>query len=123
MYLHDTQTGTTKLLSEHAGDMQFNPQYFSLDGRNYYISPTMGVNICTWQAMTLLVERNKSGRCALGLMYASLSRNGKYRVVAINNDARTEIKIYDESQGGKKVEVAGLPEGDITGVNISDSEN
>jgi dipeptidyl aminopeptidase/acylaminoacyl peptidase len=43
-------------------------------------------------------------------------------VVGVNNDARTEIKIYDESNGGKRVEVAGLPEGDIRGVNISDSE-
>lgn len=44
-------------------------------------------------------------------------------MVAINQDARTEIKIYDESNGGKLLKIEGLPVGDITGVNISDSEN
>jgi dipeptidyl aminopeptidase/acylaminoacyl peptidase len=43
-------------------------------------------------------------------------------VVAINNDARTEIKIYDEGNGGNLLTIDGLPDGDITGVNISNSE-
>ena len=58
----------------------------------------------------------------MGYYVAYLSHNGKYRVVAVNNDARTEIKIYDETNGSKRVEIPGLPKGDITGVNISDSE-
>ena len=55
-------------------------------------------------------------------MGSYISRTGKYRVTVINNDARTEIKIYDESYGGNELKIEGLPEGDITGVNISDSE-
>jgi hypothetical protein len=43
-------------------------------------------------------EKAKVEEAPWDVMYAALSRNGKYRVVAINNDARTEIKIYDESQ-------------------------
>jgi dipeptidyl aminopeptidase/acylaminoacyl peptidase len=49
------------------------------------------------------------------------SRNGKYRVIATNEDARTKIKVYDEASG-KPVPLPPLPEGDITGVRISDSE-
>src|SRR5690606_8739549 len=56
------------------------------------------------------------------IMYTYESRNGRYRVVAVNNDARTEMKIYDQSADGKLITIPGLPEGDITGVNISDSE-
>lgn len=56
------------------------------------------------------------------IMFANISRNGKYRYVAINNDARTELKLYDESAGGKQMIIQGIPDGDITGVNISDSE-
>ena len=41
--------------------------------------------------------------------------------MATNEDARTKIKIYEEATG-KLVPLPALPEGDITGVNISDSE-
>ena len=53
--------------------------------------------------------------------YTYFSRNGKYRVVATNEDARTKIKIYEEATG-KLVPLPALPEGDITGVNISPNE-
>jgi dipeptidyl aminopeptidase/acylaminoacyl peptidase len=53
-------------------------------------------------------------------MFATISRNGKYRVVGINNDARTEVKIYDEN--GQVIKIPGLPAGDVTNVTISDSE-
>jgi len=123
MYLYDTQTGTTKLLSEHSGNVQYSPQYFSLDGKKlFYLTDEGGEfqYLASYDVGT--GEKKKVEDAPWDLMYAYISRNGKYRVVAVNNDARTEIKIYDESQGGKKLEIAGLPEGDITGVNISDSE-
>ncbi len=47
--------------------------------------------------------------------------NGKYRVTAVNEDARTKIKIYDTATG-KLVPLPQLPNADITGVNISRSE-
>ena len=53
--------------------------------------------------------------------YTYFSRNGKYRVTAINEDARTKIKIYDTTTG-KLVALPQLPNADITGVNISPSE-
>lgn len=36
MYLLDTQSGATKLLSPHEGNAQYNAQYFSLDGQTLY---------------------------------------------------------------------------------------
>ncbi|MBY0433515.1 MAG: S9 family peptidase, partial [Cyclobacteriaceae bacterium] len=36
MYLLDTQSGKMQLLSKHEGDAQYNPQYFSLDGKKLY---------------------------------------------------------------------------------------
>jgi dipeptidyl aminopeptidase/acylaminoacyl peptidase len=123
MHLLDTQTGKTKLLSEHSGDIQYNPQYFSLDGKKLFYLTDEGSEFMYLANYDIATgEKAKVEEAPWDLMYASLSRNGKYRVVAINNDARTQIKIYDESNGGKLIEVAGLPEGDITGVNISDSE-
>ncbi|HEV8511977.1 MAG TPA: S9 family peptidase [Cyclobacteriaceae bacterium] len=123
MYLLDSQTGKTKLLSEHEGDIQYSPQYFSLDGKKLFYLTNEGSEFMYLASYDIATgTKAKVEEAPWDLSYASISRNGKYRVVAINNDARTEIKIYDESAGGKQLEIAGLPEGDITGVNISDSE-
>jgi dipeptidyl aminopeptidase/acylaminoacyl peptidase len=123
MFLLDTQTGKSKLLSEHQGDIQYSPQYFSLDGKKLFYLTNEGSEYMYLAGYDVATgTKTKVEEAPWDILYASLSRNGKYRVVAINNDARTEIKIYDESAGGKRIEVAGLPEGDITGVNISDSE-
>jgi dipeptidyl aminopeptidase/acylaminoacyl peptidase len=123
MYLLDTQSGKTELLSAHEGDVQYNPQYFSLDGKKLIYLTNEGSEFMYLASYDIESKtKSKIEEAPWDIMYASLSRNGKYRVVAINNDARTEIKIYDESNGGKLLKIDGLPEGDITGVNISDSE-
>jgi len=123
MYLLDTQTGTTKLLSEHTGDAQYDPQYFSMDGKKLFYLTDEGSEFTYLASYDIATgAKQKVEEAPWDVMYAYLSRNGKYRVVAINNDARTEIKIYDESSGGKQLEIKGVPEGDITNVNISDSE-
>lgn len=123
MYLLDTQSGKTELLSAHTGDVQYSPQYFSLDGTKLIYLTNEGSEFMYLASYDIASKaKTKLEEAPWDIMYSSLSRNGKYRVVAINNDARTEIKIYDESDGGKLIKVGGLPEGDITGVNISDSE-
>ena len=123
MYLLDTQSGQTKLISEHTGDVTYNPQYFSLDGKKMYYLTDEGSEFAYLASYDVVSgEKAKVEEAPWDIMYAYLSQNGKYRVVAINNDARTEIKIYDESDGGKLLKIDGLPEGDITGVNISNSE-
>jgi dipeptidyl aminopeptidase/acylaminoacyl peptidase len=123
MYLLDTQTGNLQVLSPHEGDVQYNPQYFSLDGKKLYYLTDEGsefTHLASYDVTT--GEKKKVEEAPWDIVSAYLSRNGKYRVVVINNDARTEIKIYNESEGGKLVSVPGLPEGDVNGVNISDSE-
>jgi len=123
MYLLDTQSGKTELLSAHEGDVQYSAQYFSLDGTKLIYLTNEGSEFMYLASYDIASKtKTKLEEALWDIMYSSLSRNGKYRVVAINNDARTEIKIYDESSGGKLLKVEGLPEGDITGVNISDSE-
>lgn len=123
MYLLDTQTGSSKLISEHTGNVQYTPQFFSLDGKKLFYLTDDGSEYAYLASYDIGTrEKTKVEEAPWDIMYAYLSRNGKYRVVAINKNARTQIKIHDENSGGKLLEVAGLPEGDITGVNISASE-
>jgi dipeptidyl aminopeptidase/acylaminoacyl peptidase len=123
MYLFDSQSKKTKHLSAHEGNAQFTPQYFSLDGKKLFYLTDEGSEYTYLSSYDIASgEKKKVEDAPWDIMYAYLSRNGRYRVVAVNNEARTEVKIYDEANGDKKIQVDGLPEGDITGVTISDSE-
>jgi dipeptidyl aminopeptidase/acylaminoacyl peptidase len=123
MYLLDTQTGKTKHLSPHEGDVTYNPQYFSLDGKKLFYTTDEGSEYAYLSSYDITSgEKAKVEEAPWDIWGSYISRNGKYRVTVINNDARTEIKIYDEANGGAPLKVEGLPEGDVTGVNISDSE-
>ena len=121
MYLFDTQSGELKLLSSHTGSVQFSPQYFSLDGKQLIYLTDEGseyMYLATYNIAT--GEHQMLENAPWDISYSYISKNGKYRVVAINNDAKTEMKIYDRT--GNLIELPELPAGEITGVNISDSE-
>jgi dipeptidyl aminopeptidase/acylaminoacyl peptidase len=123
IHLLDTHTGKSKVITEHTGDVMYNPQYFSIDGKKLFYLTDEGSEFMYLASYDIATgEKKKVEEAPWDIMYAYLSKTGKYRVVAVNSDARTEIKIYDESQGSKRLKIAGLPDGDITGVNISDSE-
>ncbi|MFN8692396.1 MAG: S9 family peptidase, partial [Cyclobacteriaceae bacterium] len=120
MYLLDTQSKQMKHISQHEGDMSFNPQYFSLDGKTLYFLTDEGSEFAYLASYDIATgAKAKVEEAPWDIMFAYQSRTGKYRVVAINNDARTEVKIYEN---GKPLEIAGLPAGDVSGVSISDSE-
>jgi dipeptidyl aminopeptidase/acylaminoacyl peptidase len=122
MYLLDTQSGKTKLLSEHVGDVTYTPQYFSHDGTKLFYLTDEGGQFTYLASYDLQSgTKEKVEEAPWDIMYANISRTGKYRVVGINNDARTEVKIYDVATG-QLVQIPGLPPGDVTNVNISASE-
>ena len=123
MYLYSVETGETKLISEHEGDVDFSAQFFSMDGselfyltnKDYEFMYLSAYNIETGESR--IVEQEN-----WDIMYSYLSRTGKYRVSVINNDAKTEVKFFD-GKTGDSLQITGLPEGDISSVTISESEN
>lgn len=55
------------------------------------------------------------------VMYSYTSKNEKYRVIAINEDAQNSLVLID-NETGKTIDFPTVPDGDILGVSISDSE-
>lgn len=55
------------------------------------------------------------------VMYSYLSENEKYRIIGINEDGKTNL-IIKENKTGKNIDFPDIPDGDIKGVNISESE-
>lgn len=55
------------------------------------------------------------------VMYSYLSENEKYRIIGINEDGKTNL-IIKQNKTGKNIDFPDIPDGDIKGVNISESE-
>ena len=55
------------------------------------------------------------------VMYSYLSENEKYRIIGINEDGKNNLIIQDNITG-KNIDFPDIPDGDIKGVNISESE-
>ncbi|TAH17986.1 MAG: S9 family peptidase [Cytophagales bacterium] len=122
MYLYDTQMKQLKLLTKHEGNISYSPQVFSNDSKKLYFTTDEGSEFAYLKSYDINTGKSeKVEETNWDISYMYFSRNEKYRVVGINNDAKTEIKIYTVSDN-QIIKLPSLPNGEITSVNISDSE-
>ncbi len=122
VYLYNVSTKEMKNITPHEGDVSNSPQTFDLKSEYLYFLSNEG-NEFLYVARYNLKDGKREivEKPAWDVSYTAFSQNGKYRVVATNEDARTRIKIYETSTG-KPISLPTLPEGDITGIAISPSE-
>jgi len=121
MYLYNVQTKEMTLLSRHEGDIVFSPQAFSVDSKWLYFLTNEASEfsyIKRYELATGTTERMESTKWDITSL--SFSHNGKYRIVIVNNDARTQIQVTDSAGG--PVELPSLRDLDITSVKVSRGE-
>ncbi|MBT8296604.1 MAG: alpha/beta fold hydrolase, partial [Gramella sp.] len=75
----------------------------------------MSYNIST-EAKTVVFETNWD------VMYSTLSKNDKYRVIAINEDGSNKLILRDE-KNNRQLEMPEFSDGNIVAAKFSDSEN
>lgn len=122
MYLFNLETDMLKHLTPHEGEIVYSPITFGVDNKNLYFLTNENSEFSYLMRYDLDADEFATvEKAPWDIMYAYFSRNGKYLVVGINNDAKTEIKIYDTGTDAP-VQLPSLPDGEITAVNISDSE-
>jgi dipeptidyl aminopeptidase/acylaminoacyl peptidase len=122
MYLYDTETGELKHLSPHEGDINYTPVAFGTDSKSLYYLTDEGSEFTYLKNYHIESGKTETIEEAdWDISFAYFSHNGKYRVVGINNNARTEIKVY-ETATGEQVELPHMPEAAISSINISMSE-
>ncbi|MEY2498407.1 MAG: hypothetical protein QOD12_1963 [Verrucomicrobiota bacterium] len=124
VYLYNTATKEMKNITPHTGDVDNSPATFDVSSKYLYFLSDEGGEfkyIARHDLATGKRDVAEKEKAAWDVSYMAFSQKGKYRVVATNEDARTKIKIYEEATG-KLVPLPPLPDGDITGVNISESE-
>lgn len=122
-YLYDTKTKETKLLTKHDGDVSNTPQGFTPNGKTLLLSTDEGNEFTYVTAYDLATgQRTILDKANWDIMSDYLSYKGHYRVLSINNDARTELKLVDTHKN-QPIALSSLPSGDITGVTIADKED
>lgn len=122
-YLYDIHTKETKLLTAHTGDVSNNPEGFTPDGKKLLIATNAGNEFSYVNTYDLSTGKSQLlDKANWDISADYLSYKGRYRVLSVNNDARTELKIID-SKTNQPIKLSALPAGDITGVTITDSED
>ncbi len=122
VFLYNTATKEIKNITAHTGDVANGAETFDINSKYLYYLTDAGSEFRYVARYDLATGKSDVvEKTPWDVSYTYFSENGKYRVTAINEDARTKIKIY-ETATGKLVSLPQLPNADITGVNISPSE-
>jgi dipeptidyl aminopeptidase/acylaminoacyl peptidase len=122
IHLYDRQTGRDRVLTAHTGEVFNDPQDFSRDGRwLYYLSDEAS-------EFRYLVRMDlESGRREViekpdwDVEGAGFSRHGTYLWIAINADARTELRLY-RTRTMQAVTLPALPRAALTSLVFSADE-
>lgn len=122
IHLYDRQTGRDRVLTAHTGEVYNDPQDFSRDGRwLYYLSDEAS-------EFRYLVRMDlESGRREViekpdwDVEAAGFSRHGAYLWIAINADARTELRLY-HAKTMQAVTLPALPRAALTSLVFSADE-
>lgn len=122
VWLLDRQTQALRLLTKHTGTINWSAETFSADGKSVYLLTNEGEEFAYLVQHDLATDkRTVIEKPSWDVMRASLSRSGKYLVVAVNADARTEIRTYKMPEK-QLVELPKMPNGDVTTLRIADDD-
>jgi dipeptidyl aminopeptidase/acylaminoacyl peptidase len=122
VYLHNTVTKETKHLTPHEGQVSFQVAAFDPDGKAlYYLTNEGGEFQRVKRYLLASGAHEEVEKADWDVLYTGFSKHGRYRVTAINEDARTVIRLHDLTEG-RPVSLPRLPAADLTSVVVSPSE-
>jgi dipeptidyl aminopeptidase/acylaminoacyl peptidase len=119
IYLDDTKSGKLTNLTPHEGDVINTPYAFSPDGKALYYGTNRGAEFTYLVRYDLATGKTDEVlRPNWDVTSAYFSHDGRYFVVTINNDARTEVRLF-ATQGMKPIQLPALPQADVTSLRFS----
>ncbi len=122
IYLYDVAKKEHKHITQHKGTASYIASEFDPGNTALYLLTDDGSEFKRVARYVLATGKSEDvERADWDIMYTYFSKNGAYRVTAINDDGRTIIRLHDV-KAGKQVALPQLPEGDITSVSIARSE-
>ncbi|HVT15478.1 MAG TPA: S9 family peptidase [Thermoanaerobaculia bacterium] len=119
IYLHDRRSGEIKKLTPHGGEAANQPLTFSPDGAALYYASDEGSEFSRLMRYDLATGKHSEVlRPGWDVLGARFSRDGRYLAVSINNDARTETRLF-ETAGMRPLPLPQVPDADVTSVRFS----
>ena len=123
VHLVDLATGASKIIAGKSGDSSNDVQEFSPDGAALYMTSDEDEEFARLVRYELESgERIVAVDADWDVSFASFSNHGSYLTVGINNDARTELRLY-AFPSMDRIVLDGLPDGDITSIGMSADES
>ena len=123
IHLVDLESGASEVIAGKSGDSSNAVQEFSPDGAALYLTSNEDEEFARLVRYELETgERIVAVDADWDVSFAGFSKQGSYLTVGINNDARTELRMY-EFPSMDRVVIDGLPEGDITSIGMSADES
>ena len=111
-----------KLITEHQGDIAYGVYDFTADSETLiYATNEYGEFNQAWTYNLASGERHPLIEADWDVSYVFDSPTGRYLVSAINNDALTELTIFD-NQTGEEVVLSNIPDGEVGQVRFNRDE-
>jgi len=115
----NSEKRTPRLITEHQGNVSHSGYSFSADSKQFIYSTNQHGEYN--QAWSINLDDNKKSvfyQASWDVAFVYFSKDGKYRVAGINDDAQTKVDVAEVATG-KSIELPTLPEGDLRGINFS----
>ena len=123
IYLYDSESKEMTLITEHEGEIVHDPQTFGPDGKSLYFMTDKDSEFQYLARYDLDTgNHEKVLEADWDIWYCYFSKHGKYMIVGINNDARTELRVY-EADSMTQVDLPKLPDAEIQNVTLSRDES
>lgn len=122
LFIYDRAKKETTEISQTDAPGSYSGSGFSDDGTSFFYTSDVGKEFAYLVKYDIASgERETIFETDWDVMYSYLSENEKYRVIGINEDGKNTLVIKD-IESGKNVDFPQIPDGDVLGVSISDSE-
>ena len=124
IFVADLSSATPEpvLVTAHSGNIAYSSYEIAPDNRTLVFSTNEhGEWAEAWRYDLESGERAPLVQADWDVLYVLHSRSGRYRVAAINADARTEVSITDTASGAA-VNLPDLPPGELRNVRFSPDE-
>lgn len=123
LFLQDRETGERRHLTPHEGRATYAAQSFSADNSSLYLTTNDGGEFSRLAVMDLATgEMETLLDPGWDVMYARFSKNDRYLVVGINEDATTRVRMF-EMPAMAEVPLPDLGDRAIVSVRVSDDES
>ncbi len=122
IFLHDVANNKTERITPHQGNVAFSAQSFDPSSKKLFLLSNEGsefLRVRTYDLATKTFADHEKANWDIAYTY--FSRDGRYRVTGVNEDASIVIRVVEinKDNAEKPVILPKLPGGEIRGVTFS----